>query len=126
VSSTRPEAGGAAPVSVEEARGLLDAELAAAAGRGGLLPGDVHELKVRWLGKKQGVVTTLLARLKEVPKEEKAAFGAGVNALKQEVEARLDVLEAEASARAAALAEARRPSTSRCRRGSRRSGASTR
>ena len=45
---------------------------------------------MRWLGKKQGVVTALLARLQEVPKEEKAAFGAGVNALKQEVEARLD------------------------------------
>ncbi len=109
MSGNRPEAGGSggprtappgSPVSVEEARGLFAAELseseAAASPRGGFLPADVAALKVRWLGKKQGVVTALLARLKEVPKEEKAAFGAGVNALKQEVEARLDALEAEA------------------------------
>ena len=119
MSGNRPEAGGSggpgtappgSPVSVEEARGLFVAELseseAAAIPRGGFLPTDVAALKVRWLGKKQGVVTALLARLREVPKEEKSAFGAGVNALKQEVEARLDALEAEAAVRAAALAEA--------------------
>ncbi len=98
------------PGSVEEARLLLASELEEAvreaAARGGLLPADVQGLRVRWLGKKQGVVTALLTRLRDVPKDEKAAFGAGVNALKQEAEERLARLEAEAEARAAAAAEA--------------------
>lgn len=102
----------ASPASVEEARGLFAEELsgarAAASSRGGPRTADVQSLKVRWLGKKQGVVTALLSRLRDVPKEEKAAFGAGVNALKQEVESCLDALEAEASAHEAALAEAAR------------------
>ncbi|HEV8267690.1 MAG TPA: hypothetical protein VGR00_05635, partial [Thermoanaerobaculia bacterium] len=79
--------------SVDDARArfeadLLEAERASSA-RGGLLPKDVQALHVRWLGKSQGIVTELLKKLKEVPKEEKAAFGAGVNALKKEVEERL-------------------------------------
>jgi phenylalanyl-tRNA synthetase alpha chain len=53
----------------------------------------VHALHVRWLGQKQGAITDLLKRLKEVPKEEKASFGAAVNALKREVEAALSSLE---------------------------------
>jgi len=97
------------PVAPGEARSLFEAELAgaerASAPRGGLSPDDVRALHVRWLGKKQGLVTALLGRLKDVPKEEKAAFGAGVNALKREVEARLAELETEAAARAAAAAE---------------------
>ena len=105
--------------SPEEARARFHADVAAAerqasasAGReasasagGGLSPADVQELRVRWLGKKQGVLTDLLGRLREVPKEEKAAFGAAVNALKREVEEALDLLEAEAGARAARAAE---------------------
>jgi phenylalanyl-tRNA synthetase alpha chain len=97
------------PVAPGEARSLFAAELASAerasVDRGGLSPDDVRALHVRWLGKKQGVVTALLGRLKEVPKEEKAAFGAGVNALKREVEERLAALETEAAARAAQAAE---------------------
>lgn len=72
------------------------------------MPADVQTLHVRWLGKKQGAVTELLARLKEIPKDQKAAFGAGVNALKQEVEERLRALQAHAEANAAAAAEAER------------------
>ena len=69
---------------------------------------DVQALHVRWLGKKQGLVTALLARLKDVPKDEKAAFGAGVNALKREVEERLAELELAARRNDDAAAEARK------------------
>jgi phenylalanyl-tRNA synthetase alpha chain len=97
------------PVGPGEARSLFESELASAerasAAKGGLSPDDVRALHVRWLGKKQGVVTALLSRLKEVPKEEKAAFGANVNALKKDVEERLAGLEKEAAERAAAAAE---------------------
>lgn len=98
--------------SVEEARSRFAADLAAAEARaataGGLLPADVQELHVRWLGKKQGAVTALVARLRDVPKEEKAAFGAAVNVLKRDVEERLAALEREAAERAARAAEAAR------------------
>ena len=80
-------------------RERLAAELAGlreAARTGTLVPAQVAELRVRWLGRKQGVVTDLLARLREVPKEEKAAFGAAVNQLKSEAEAGIDALEVEA------------------------------
>ncbi|MCG3193420.1 MAG: phenylalanine--tRNA ligase subunit alpha [Thermoanaerobaculia bacterium] len=86
----------------------LDATRAASEPRGGLLPADVSALSLRWLGKKQGLITALLSRLKEVPKEEKAAFGAAVNALKKEIEETLEGLLEKAEARAARLAEAAR------------------
>ncbi|MBL8112340.1 MAG: phenylalanine--tRNA ligase subunit alpha [Acidobacteria bacterium] len=84
---------------------ISEAERAAST-RGGLAPADVAALHVAWLGKKQGVLTDLLARLREVPKEEKAAFGAGVNALKQEVEATLARLDETAQGNAARAREA--------------------
>jgi phenylalanyl-tRNA synthetase alpha chain len=71
---------------------LKTAEERASSGTG-LLPADVRDLHVRWLGQKQGAITDLLKRLKEVPKEEKASFGAAVNALKREAEAALSSLE---------------------------------
>ena len=49
-------------------------------------------LRVRWIGRKQGVVRELLARLRDVPAEEKRAYGQGVNTLKEHVERRLDEL----------------------------------
>jgi phenylalanyl-tRNA synthetase alpha chain len=96
-------------ISVDDARDRFSAELAeadrASSARGGLTPQGVQALHVRWLGKKQGVVTDLLNRLKEVPKSEKAAFGAGVNALKKELEERFSELERQAAQRASAEAE---------------------
>lgn len=102
--------------ALTDAREKFAAALAAAereaSARGGLAPADVQALHNAWLGRSEkhpGVVTDLLKRLREVPKEEKAAFGAGVNALKREVEERLAALEREArerAERAAALAKA--------------------
>ena len=77
------------------------------AGRAKSVPA-VQALRVRWLGRSQGIVTGLLGTLRSVPKEEKAAFGAKVNALKAEVEETLRHLEAEAEERSRADAAAAR------------------
>jgi phenylalanyl-tRNA synthetase alpha chain len=53
-----------------------------------------ESLRLAWLGRKQGVVRGLLARIGEVPAAERKAFGAEVNALREQVEARLAVLDA--------------------------------
>jgi phenylalanyl-tRNA synthetase alpha chain len=64
-----------------------------ASSEAGLLPADVRALHVRWLGQQQGAITALLKQLKEVPKEQKASFGAAINALKREAESALASLE---------------------------------
>ncbi len=51
---------------------------------------QVLEVKGRYLGKKRGVVQDLLAALKEIPPEERRAFGQAVNALKNELEAAVE------------------------------------
>jgi phenylalanyl-tRNA synthetase alpha chain len=63
-------------------------------------------LRVEWVGRKQGIVRDLLAGLKTVAPEERAAYGQAVNALKVEVEARLEALESEIAAREAAAKRA--------------------
>ena len=82
--------------SVEENRRVFFEELKSAEGKAatsGLLLADVRALHVRWLGQKQGIVTDLLAALRTVPKDEKAAAGAAINRLKKDVEAALSSLE---------------------------------
>ena len=71
-------------------------------------PPGVQKLRVDWLGKGHGIVTGLLALLRDVPKEEKGAYGAGVNKLKAHVEGRLRELAAAAAEAAARAAEAAR------------------
>ncbi len=83
--------------SVEEKRRVFFEELKTAEERassgGGLLPADVRALHVRWLGQKQGIVTELLAGLRTLSKEDKAAAGAAINRLKKDAEAALSSLE---------------------------------
>ena len=67
---------------------------------------EVQKLRVDWLGKGHGIVTGFLGLLRDVPKEEKGAYGAGVNKLKAHVEGRLKELEAAAATEAARAAEA--------------------
>jgi phenylalanyl-tRNA synthetase alpha chain len=50
-------------------------------------------LRLKWVGRKQGLVRELLAAIKDVPAEERKAYGQGVNQLRQEVEARLAAVE---------------------------------
>lgn len=72
-------------------------------------------LRVRWVGKKQGMVRSLMEGIKEVPPQERRDYGQGVNRLKQEVEARLAELdgslkaEEERKARAAAAVDVTLP-----------------
>jgi phenylalanyl-tRNA synthetase alpha chain len=82
--------------AVEEKREIFFEELKTAEGKAaaeGLLSADVRALHVRWLGQKQGIVTELLAALRTVPKDEKAAAGAAINKLKRDVEVGLSSLE---------------------------------
>ena len=53
------------------------------------------ELRNAWLSKKGGRVTAELARLRDLPADEKKSHGAAVNELKQHVEASLDALAAK-------------------------------
>ncbi|HKC26122.1 MAG TPA: phenylalanine--tRNA ligase subunit alpha [Thermoanaerobaculia bacterium] len=94
---------GTVSVPPAELRELFDREVAAAS-----TIDDARRLKVDWLGRSHGRITGLLAALRDVPKEEKAALGAQINALKKHVEERLAALEKEAVERAAAAAEAER------------------
>jgi phenylalanyl-tRNA synthetase alpha chain len=58
---------------------------------------DWEALRVRWIGRKQGIVRTLLGQLKDVAKADKREFGQGVNRLKEQVEARLAEIDRELS-----------------------------
>jgi phenylalanyl-tRNA synthetase alpha chain len=88
----------------------FEAEAAAVADRAAW-----ESLRLRWIGRKQGIVRGLLARLGELPAAERRAFGVGVNVLKERVEARLEELDAaltaaeEAGARAAAAVDVTLP-----------------
>jgi phenylalanyl-tRNA synthetase alpha chain len=51
-------------------------------------------LRLRWVGRKAGIVRELLARIGEVPPAERKVFGAEVNQLKELAEGRLTELDA--------------------------------
>jgi phenylalanyl-tRNA synthetase alpha chain len=65
---------------------------------------EVLDIKGRFTGKKRGILQELLSGLKEVPAQERPAFGQAVNALKAELEAGVE--EALARVRAARKAPA--------------------
>jgi phenylalanyl-tRNA synthetase alpha chain len=52
-----------------------------------------EELRLRWSGRKQGIVRSLLAKTGEIPPDERRAYGQAVNTLKEQVEARLAELD---------------------------------
>ncbi len=70
---------------VKKIRQQFDRDLAAARGDAG-----VEAVRVRYLGRKSGVLTRLLRDLRAVPAARKAAAGKAVNALKAHAEAALD------------------------------------
>ena len=67
-----------------------------------------EELRLAWLGRKQGAVRSLLARIGEVPPEERREFGQRVNRLKERVEAAVESLDEELEERERAAREAAR------------------
>jgi len=62
-------------------------------------------LRVRWIGRKQGIVRSLLGQLKDIPPAEKKDFGQAVNQLKVRVEERLASLDEELTERERQQAE---------------------
>ncbi len=90
---------GAAPTGdqrPEELLGTFESEAATVTDRRGY-----EELRLRWTGRKQGIVRSLLSRIGEVPPEERKDYGQAVNRLKEAVEERLTALEGEIEAREA-------------------------
>lgn len=58
-----------------------------------------EDLRVRWVGRKQGIVRSLLSRTGQVPAEDRKVYGKAVNDLNSRVEARLAELDEALSAR---------------------------
>jgi phenylalanyl-tRNA synthetase alpha chain len=78
-------------------------EFLAALAAAGADPAKVEEVRVRFAGRRSGLLRDLEERLKSLPKEEKPAYGKALNELKKLMQERLDEAAAgAASARAAA------------------------
>ncbi len=90
----QPPAPMAARPDLPELRARFDEQAAAVGDRAAW-----EALRLAWVGRKQGVVRDLLARIASVPAEERKAFGAEVNELRQAVEARLAALDVELTER---------------------------
>ena len=90
------------PEDVEHARREFDDALAAAR-----TPKELDELRIRFLGRKGGLVHELFARLKEVPKEQKKDVGDALNKLRDHVEQTLHQRIADAVAEKMLRDEAR-------------------
>lgn len=76
----------------EEARGIEDRE-------------SWEAVRLRWLGRKQGIVRSLLGRLQEIAPAERRDYGREVNRLKGLVESRLDEIDERLGAEERARAE---------------------
>jgi len=71
---------------LDEVRTLFLADLESA----GSDAAEVEKVRIAYAGKKSGVLNELTATLRELPNEEKRAYGQALNALKQEIESKLD------------------------------------
>ncbi|MEO1366606.1 MAG: phenylalanine--tRNA ligase subunit alpha [Acidobacteriota bacterium] len=60
------------------------------------------QLRVSWVGRKQGRLRDLMSRMRDIAKEDRRAYGQAVNQLKTRVEATIESLKAEIDARAVA------------------------
>jgi phenylalanyl-tRNA synthetase alpha chain len=58
-----------------------------------------EDLRLRWIGRKQGVIRSLLSLTGQVPAEDRRAYGQAVNTLKERVESRLAELDEAIAAR---------------------------
>jgi phenylalanyl-tRNA synthetase alpha chain len=84
-----PTAGAPVPAgNIPDLSQRFDAEAAAVADRAAW-----EELRLRWTGRKQGIVRSLLAQTGEVPPADRRAWGQAVNTLKERVETRLAELD---------------------------------
>jgi len=76
------------PPALQEERELFDQELAGASSLA-----EWEEVRLRWVGRKQGRVRQHLQSLRDAAGPERAALGKGVNDLKRWVEERLEMAE---------------------------------
>ncbi len=79
---------------LEEVRRAFLADLEAAGGR----PDAVEAVRIRYAGRRSGVVQELTAVLRELPAEEKREYGRALNELKKLVEEKLRAAKEQASA----------------------------
>ena len=56
-------------------------------------------LRLEWVGRKQGLLRSLMGRMKDIPPAERKDYGQGVNRLKVQVEERLEALQQEIAER---------------------------
>lgn len=56
-------------------------------------------LRLTWVGRKQGLLRSLMGRMKDIPPTERKAYGQGVNQLKVRVEERLKTLQDDLATR---------------------------
>ena len=70
---------------LDEVRTSFLADLESAGGDGA----EVEKVRIAYAGKKSGVLNELTAALRELPSEEKRAYGQALNELKQEIESKL-------------------------------------
>jgi phenylalanyl-tRNA synthetase alpha chain len=66
--------------------------------------GSWEELRLRWLGRKRGIVRGLMGRIQEIEPTDRRAYGQGVNQLKETVEGRLVELDRALEERESAAA----------------------
>jgi len=67
---------------------------------------EIEEIRVRYFGRKSGLIPALFAQLKEVPKEQKKDAGDALNKLRDRIEAELKVKSERVRAEEAARREA--------------------
>ncbi len=70
---------------LDEVRASFLAELGAA----GRDAGEVEKVRIKYAGQRSGALNELAAALRELPKEDRRAYGQALNQLKQEIEAKL-------------------------------------
>jgi phenylalanyl-tRNA synthetase alpha chain len=85
--------GGTAVSSLEDLAERFAREVAMVAGRA-----DWEKLRLRWLGRKQGIVRSLLEGIKSIAPAGRRAYGEEVNRLKERVETALAELDARLAA----------------------------
>ncbi len=84
-----------------ELRAEFDQEAAAVSDRAAW-----EALRLKWVGRKQGIVRNLLAKTGEQPPEARRAYGQDVNLLKERVETAIAELDADLAAAEAAVEQA--------------------
>ena len=74
---------------LEEVRASFLAELGAA----GSDAGEVEKVRIKYAGQRSGALNELAAVLRELPKEDRRAYGQALNELKRDIEAKLAVTD---------------------------------